>query len=241
MREVHVSLVKQDDFASSQPGTDFAGALVVMVFGGVDDGKGGQKTLQVQTQMTLGRGFAAAMLSPVHTSSHQLDGGGVYRMNGALETVEQALALSASGKARVRSLSAQDRPEQLLSQGGVAMFVGMGEIVAGGRRSPSQRGERSRVQAQRVTDVVETDGVGELGIDQRHHVAPRRKRAGLLIHARVARQLAAPGTVGCSCRSDAERNTDAALASRLLVFSSRLVAENQAGANAFLHPAIGWL
>jgi hypothetical protein len=31
------------------------------------------------------------------------------------------------------------------------------------------------------------------------------------------------------------------LAPRLLVFSSRLVAENQAGANAFLHPAIGRL
>lgn len=156
MREIHVSLVKQDDFTRAQPGADFPGALVVVVLGGVDKGKGGQEIPAVQPQMALGGGFSPAMLGPVHAGSHQLDGGGIHRMNRAFEPVEQPLALPASGKARVQGLEVfQDRPEQFFGQGGVAMFVGMGQVVAGGSRSPAQRGERSRVQAQRVTNIIE--------------------------------------------------------------------------------------
>jgi len=62
------------------------------------------------------------------------------------------------------------------------MFVGMGQIVAGGGSSTSQRGERSRVQPQRVTNVVEPDGVGQLRIEQRDNVAPRTERASLLVN-----------------------------------------------------------
>jgi len=46
MFEVHVSLVKNDDFTGLDPGTHFPRAPGVVVPGGVHNGKAGQKTLQ---------------------------------------------------------------------------------------------------------------------------------------------------------------------------------------------------
>lgn len=127
---------------------------------------------------------------PVHAGGHQLNGGGVHRVDGALEAVEQPLALAAAGKARVQALEMfQDRPEQLLGQDRVAVLVGVGEIVAGGRGGPAQGRERPGVQPQRVTDIVESEGVGQLRVEQRDDVAPRREGAGLLVHPRRRRQL----------------------------------------------------
>jgi hypothetical protein len=102
--EVHVGLVKQDDFTGPQSGAHLARPFVVVMFGGVDDRTGGQEALQVQPPMAFGGGFAATMLGPVQAGGHQLDGGGIHGVNGALEAVEQALALSAAGKVLVEAL-----------------------------------------------------------------------------------------------------------------------------------------
>jgi hypothetical protein len=50
------------------------------------------------------------------------------------------------------------RPEQPFSQPSVAALIGMGKIVAAGSRSAQGR-KRAAVQSQRVTDVVQTDGM----------------------------------------------------------------------------------
>src|SRR6267142_3041939 len=44
------------------------------------------------------------------------------------------------------------------------------------------------MQIQRVTDIVQAQGMRQLGIKQTHHMAPGRERAGFLVYTRVARQ-----------------------------------------------------
>ena len=83
--EVHISFVKEHHFALLDARADFAGALVVVVLGRVDDREARQKALEVEPQMALRGGLAPAMLRPVHARGHQLDGRGVHHMDGALE------------------------------------------------------------------------------------------------------------------------------------------------------------
>ena len=45
------------------------------------------------------------------------------------------------------------------------------------------------MQPQGITDIVEPDGMGQLGIEQAHDMTPGRKRAGTLNHASIPRQL----------------------------------------------------
>ena len=54
--------------------------------------------------------------------------------------------------------------------------------------------ERAGVQAQGVADIIETEGVGELGEDQAHDMTPRREGAGLFCDAGV------PGHLGHEVR-----------------------------------------
>ena len=51
-------------------------------------------------------------------------------------------------------------------------LVGVGEIIAAWRRGPAQRHQRTVVQPQTVADVVETDGVRELRVDEAHFFLP---------------------------------------------------------------------
>jgi len=45
------------------------------------------------------------------------------------------------------------------------------------------------MQPQPVADVVEPDGMGELGVDKADQMAPRAEGAGLFVHAGLLRQL----------------------------------------------------
>ena len=71
MPEVHVTLVKQHDFAAFDPGAQLARPLVVVLAGGVDDHKVGQQTLQVEPHVRFGGGLAPPVLGPVHAVGHQ--------------------------------------------------------------------------------------------------------------------------------------------------------------------------
>ena len=136
MGEVHISPVKQDDLARAQPGAHGPGVMPVGVPGRVEQEETGQKTLQVQAQMTLGRGLAAAMLGPVQTRGDEFDRGRINDVNGAGEPPGPAAARArppragqrrrkcasicqnkASANAGSRSLLACERPFLL---GGVA-------------------------------------------------------------------------------------------------------------------------
>ena len=88
--EVHVGLVEQDDFPVFHAGADLTGTLVVVVLGGVDDGKARQETLEIQPEVTLGSRLAPTVLGPVHAGGHQLDGGGVDDVDDAVESTQDA-------------------------------------------------------------------------------------------------------------------------------------------------------
>jgi len=45
------------------------------------------------------------------------------------------------------------------------------------------------VQAQRITHIIEAQGVRELGVEQADHMTPRTKRARPSVHPGVSRQL----------------------------------------------------
>lgn len=45
------------------------------------------------------------------------------------------------------------------------------------------------MQTQRITDVIESDGMGELPIEEADQMAPGRKRPRFLIHLGLPRQL----------------------------------------------------
>jgi len=77
--------VKSCDLAGANAGAHLASAAGVVMTGGVDNGEPRQERLQIQPQMTLGGGFAAAMLRPVQTGSDPLEGGGVHHVDAPAE------------------------------------------------------------------------------------------------------------------------------------------------------------
>src|SRR5262245_52481050 len=98
MVKVDVSLVKYGDFTSFDPRADLSRPLSIGMSGGVHNGKAWQKTLQVQTQVTLGRGLASTVPGPVHARGDQLDRGRVHQMNGSLESSRKSFAGFATDK-----------------------------------------------------------------------------------------------------------------------------------------------
>ena len=71
---------------------------------------------------------------------------------------------------------------------GLALLGEALEFLAGAAGAANGR-ERAGVQAQGVADIIETEGVGELGEDQAHDMTPRCEGAGLFLDAGVAGQL----------------------------------------------------
>ena len=165
MGEVNVSLVKYDDFTRLDPRAHLPRPLGIVVPGGVDNGKARQKTLQVQTQMAFGGGFPPPMLGPIHARGNQLDGGRVHQMNRPLEPPDKSFPRFATDEARREIAQVfEHRPEELLRHRRRADFVGVGQIVAAGRSGSPQAGQRTRMQAQGITHVIEPDAVSQLRI-----------------------------------------------------------------------------
>ena len=186
MGEIDVGLVEHHDFAIGDARADFAGALVVVVLGAVDDGEGWQVAVQVEPQVHLGGGLAAAVFGPVHAVGDELHGGGVHGMDPDFETPQQTLALAAAGEIRARVLEmAEGGPEEFFDEQGVALLVGVGDGVAR-RRGDAEAGERRAFEPQPIAEIVEADGVGELGEKHRGEMAGDAEGAGLRIDSRLA-------------------------------------------------------
>jgi hypothetical protein len=189
MGEVEASLVEDGDFTRLNTGAKLAGPAVVMLGGGIHDGAAGQKTLEIEPDMAFGGGFATAVFGPVQRACHQLDGGGVHHMNEPLETEgEPGRAVAAKGGLQ-RFQMFQHRPEQLFGHLGIAGAIGVSERVLGRWRRAAQRRQGTRMQAQRIAHIVETQAVRQLGIKQAHDVTPRCERAGMIFNPCVARQF----------------------------------------------------
>lgn len=189
MGEIQIRLVEDDNLPGPHARAEFAGAEAVVFPSGADDGEAEQEGLQVQAEMTFGGGLAAAVFGPVETAGDKLNGGGIHQMDGALEA-EGKLGATAAPKAGMELLEMFEHPpEEVLGHLGWALPVGGGKAVLAGRAGPAQGRERTRVQPQGVADVVEAEGVGELGEDQAHHMTPRREGAGFFCDPGVPGQL----------------------------------------------------
>ena len=86
--EIHVRLVEYDDFPSFNAGSDFTSPLVVVFARGIYDGKGGQKAVQIQTQVHFGCRFAPAMLGPVNAVENEFHHCGIDRVDAHSEPAE---------------------------------------------------------------------------------------------------------------------------------------------------------
>lgn len=189
MSEVHIGLIKDDNLPGPHTGAHFAGAEAFVFAGGVHQGEARQESLQVEPEMALGGGLAAAMFGPVQTAGDQLDGGGVHQMDHAFETEGKARTAIPAKTGVEFFQMAQDGVEEVLGHLGGAFAVGGGKRVLAGRGRAAHRRERSRMQPQGVADIVEADGVSQLGVKQTHHMTPRREGSGAFEHARIPRQF----------------------------------------------------
>ena len=190
MGEVQISLVEDDNLTGTNASTEFTGAFDVVLSGCINNGEAGQKAVEVEPQMALCRRFASPVLGPVHAGGDQLNGRGINHMDNTPETPGDPLASFATGKAGLESLQmAKHRPENIFRQVGISLLVGVREIIPAWWRRATERHEHSAVQTQPVTDVVKTDGMGELCINQANQMTPRAEGACFLVHTGLLRQL----------------------------------------------------
>src|SRR5665213_3287309 len=139
--------------------------------------------------MTFGGGLATAMFGAGQTAGDQFNGGGVHQMDHPLEAEGEAWAALPAKTGVEFFQMAEDGIEEVLGHLGGAFPVGGGKRVLAGRGRAPHRRERSRMQAQGVADIVETDGVRELGIEETHHMTPRRECPGAFDHTSIPRQF----------------------------------------------------
>ena len=189
VREVHVGFVEDNDFPCMDIGAKLAGADAVMLGGRADDGAGGQETLEIKPDMALGGGFAPPMFGPIQRTGHERNGGGVHDMDEPLETKREAGRVVASKGRLERLQMIQHGPEELFGHFRIAGAIGVRKSVFARRRCRAQGRERTGVQTQGVTHVIEPQSVCQLGVEQANDLAPRTERAGVVFDAGVARQF----------------------------------------------------
>lgn len=130
------------------------------------------------------------MFGPVQAAGDQLNGGGgIHQMDHPLEAKGKTRPTIPAKAGMKLFKMAQDGIEEILGHLGGAFPIGAGERILAGRGRATHRRERSRMQPQGIADIVETDGVGQLGVEQTHDMTPRRERAGAFGDAGVPRQL----------------------------------------------------
>ena len=152
--QIDVSLVKQYDFTGFEGGAHFAGSFAIIVLGRVDDGKKGQKTLQIQAQVTLGGGLSPTMFSPIHAVGDQTNGGRIDDVDNAFETSGKPLEMAACKPRRQRLQVLEHRPKQFFSHPRIAMLIGVGKPVATGSAGPPDTGQQPSVMNEPVADII---------------------------------------------------------------------------------------
>jgi len=114
VEEVDVGFVKQGDFPVLEIGAEGRGAGVVVVGSLLNDGAGGQETLEVEIQVQLGRSFPATVFCPIHTICQQRDGGGVDGMYGLFEPAWQTFVADAEAAGQGVFEVVEGFPEEFL-------------------------------------------------------------------------------------------------------------------------------
>lgn len=185
--EVDVGLVEDRDLSGLKPGAQRHGAGVVMMGGFFDDRKSRKESLQVQPQMHLSGGLAAAVLGPVHAIGHQCDSRRINGMDRAFESTGQPVVAARGPEPRAERLKmSENTPKQFLHHVAVAVSVGVRERVAAWCHCPTDRSKLASVVSKAVADIVQPNRVRQLRKQKTDNVAPRSEGAGLLVHAMLA-------------------------------------------------------
>ena len=187
--QIDVGLVKQYDFTGFEGGAHFAGSFGVIVPGRVDDGKPGQKTFQIQAQVTFGGRLSPTMFSPIHAVGDQTDSGRIDDVDNAFETTGKPLEITTRKPRRQRLQVLEHRPKQFSRHRGIAMLVGVGKPVATGSAGPPDTGQQPSVMSESVTDIIKPNSMSDLSIEQTNDMAPWTETASFLIDTLLAGQL----------------------------------------------------
>ena len=132
--------------------------------------------------MQLRRRFPAPVARPVDAVDHEADRRGVNGVHGALKTARHAPE-SLAAKPRIRcGEMVQDCPEQRLRHVAVAFAIGVRECVFRGRHRIANPQQFRRMILQRVANIVQTERVRELRVEQGDHMGPGTEGPGLLVH-----------------------------------------------------------
>ena len=190
MLELVVRLVEHGDFAGLEVSAQAWGHRAVVVLRRIDDGAAGQEALQVEAQVELGRSLATAVLRPVHAVGDQLDRGRVQRMDRLTEAPKVSAPNLALREARNRICQMlHHAPVKLFGHVRIAHLVRMAQGVARGRNRPADSRERCCIHLKRVAHIIKPKRMGEVGVQQRNHMAPRRERPAPGIDAMLLRKV----------------------------------------------------
>jgi len=193
--EVDVCLVKHDNLPGAHARTDLGSLMGIIVPGRFHQEETGKKCSQIQAEMHFGGCLLPAMLGPVKAIGHQLDCAGVNGIDGALEAARKAFIALAARTGFAAKLGMQvfqmflDSPKQLFSHGGVPDLVGMRQSVPARRGGTAQGPQAAAVIAQRITNVIQTDGVGKLGIHQGNNMTGWAEAPRLFVNLMLPGQL----------------------------------------------------
>src|SRR5436190_24043980 len=104
--------------------------------------------------MTFGCRFAPPMFGPVQRASHQANRRRVHYMDEPLETKDKPRTTIAT-KTRLQLLQMfEHRIEKSLSHLWITCPIGVRKRLFAGRLSPAQSRDRTRMQSQRVANIV---------------------------------------------------------------------------------------
>ena len=174
MPEIHIRLVEDRDLAVLHARAELPRRLRVGVLRGLDDDEVRQERAHVQGRVHLRGRLPTPVLRPSHVHGVQPDGRGVDGAQGALpEAVREAGVVAARGHepGELPLKGLVDGPEQLLGHVGAARHVRVRQAVPARRRAVPYLGKGPRVVAQGVADVVQAQGMGQVGVQHGHHMA----------------------------------------------------------------------
>lgn len=129
------------------------------------------------------------MFGPIEVVGDQLDDSGVNNLNRNLETMRSAPTAAFKESRRGFLKRTEHAPEKLFGHGRIANFVGMGEAVATGGSAAANGGQGALVELKGIANVIEADGMCQLGMKQRDDMAPVGEVARFLVRASFSGQL----------------------------------------------------
>ena len=186
-RQIDVGAVGQQHVPRAEARAKRARPYGVVVRRVLHDGEGGKERADVQAHVALGGRLAAAVPRPVDARERELERGRVHGENAAFEPEDESGVFAVFGEARADRLQmAEHLPVQRLGHVRITRSVGVRKGVALRRRRAAHAQELGFVNRQRVADVVQTQRVRGVAIDQRKDVTGPGERAG--VDAVLARQ-----------------------------------------------------